>query len=137
MIMNPLANSLNDFIMKDANDTPFANSLKSYDPTEAMETLNTDVKKQCTNKSREDIVTVGRYPSDPKPPEVRFLMVLWPNYILTFLCTFTFWALVGESPRAGAIVAPGHHCLTKPKAHPSVGRLDGKKIGRASCRERV
>ena len=30
-------------------------------------------------------------------------MVLWPNYILTFLCTFTFWALVGESPRAGAI----------------------------------
>ena len=31
-------------------------------------------------------------------------MVLWPNYILTFLCTFTFWALVGESPRAGAMV---------------------------------
>ena len=50
MDMNPLANSLNDFIMKDANDTPFANSLKSYDPTEAMETLDTDVKKQCTNK---------------------------------------------------------------------------------------
>ena len=67
--------------MKDANDTPFANSLKSYDPTEAMDTLNTDVKKQCTNKSREDIVTVGRYPSDPKPPQKKSPSKLFPKKI--------------------------------------------------------
>ena len=30
-------------------------------------------------------------------------MVPWSIYILTFLCIFTFGALVGESPRAGAI----------------------------------
>ena len=30
-------------------------------------------------------------------------MVPWSIYILTFLYNFTFGALVGESPRAGAI----------------------------------
>ena len=31
-------------------------------------------------------------------------MVPWSIYILTFLYNFTFGALVGESPRAGAIL---------------------------------
>ena len=42
-------------------------------------------------------------------------MVPWSIYILTFLYNFTFGALVGESPRAGAINrgpwADFHICL--------------------------
>ena len=34
---------------------------------------------------------------------VGFLMVLWPKYILTFCCIFTFGALGLESPREGAM----------------------------------
>ena len=39
-------------------------------------------------------------------------MVPWSIYILTFLYNFTFGALVGESPRAGAILSP--HGMVKP-----------------------
>ena len=34
---------------------PFDNSLKYYVPNEVKDSLNTDVKKQCTNKTREDV----------------------------------------------------------------------------------
>ena len=43
---------------------PLENSLKYYGPNEVMESLNTDVKKQCTNKTREDVALVGSYIHD-------------------------------------------------------------------------